>query len=484
MKLKRIMSITLAAAMLAGVGCNNQTEYIRMTPEDSYAYESDVLGEGVLPVVSFCSPSAGNAGLANTITDEVLKLTKEGGVNVIMGHDVGALSEEEKQLAELCAKYDIGYMPSTNEQGYWRINAERNGFVTYDDLTEEEKAATDENFRNLLTELAKYENFFGIRFTDEDGYRQFSSAGAAKKVFDEVCSDKVFSHNLISSMGNSQMLDYGYSHAYMPETVPISAEILTGGYQFYLEKEAEIVNPTFMSYDGYPFTFQSDVLGSLHANQKQINDVARKYEKSTWGYLQAFGGEPNDLGEASRIPNYNEIEYQIGVMLGMGAKGLVLYTYFSTPVYSNSQVEYEIPIDENGNPSQMYYDFKKAFENMRGYQHILMDSVTKNVVLGGNTDEIAQRPPEEMVVDTFNELTGVESRETGVVVYCMNYQGKTALFVQNASIEEGAVADITLSFSRNVEVAVYRDGGETAEEGKHINLYDVPSGQAIMVVVG
>ena len=484
MKLKRFMSVVLTAAMLTGLGCNKQTEYIRMEPEDSYAYESDILGEGVLPVVSFCSPSAGNAGLANTITDEVLQLTKEGGVNVIMGHNVGVLSPEEAQLASLCAKYGIGYMPSTNEQGYWSINAERNGFITYDDLTEEEKTATDENFRNLLTSVSEYETFFGIRFTDEDGYRQFSSAGAAKRVFDEVCPDKAFSHNLISSMGNSKMLDYGYSHAYMPEGVPISNEITTGGYTFYLNSEAEIVNPTFMSYDGYPFGFSSDVLGSLHTNQKQINDVARAHGKSTWGYLQAFGGEPNELGELSRIPNYNEVEYQIGVMLGMGAKGFVLYVYFSTPEYTNSRVEYEIPIDADGNPTEMYYDFKKAFENMRGYQHVIMDSVTKNIVIGGDTDKIAQRPPEEMVVGSFNEFTGADSAETGVVVYCMNYQGKSALYVQNASIEEGAVADITLSFSKNVEVTVYQNGAATEKEGKHINLYDVPSGQANMVVIG
>lgn len=484
MKFKKAMSVCIAAAMLTGSGCSKQTEYIKMTPEESFAYESDVLGNGVLPIVTFCSPSAGTAGQADTINDEVLTLTKEGGINVIMGHGVGPLSPEEKRLTDLCEKYGLGYMPSTNEQDYWRINADRNGFVTYDDYTEEQKAETDENFKNLLKELVKYECFMGIRFTDEDGYRQFSSAGAAKRAFDEVCPDKVFSHNLISAMGNSKMLDYGFSHAYMPDSVPISQEILTGGYEFYLKNEVETVNPTIMSYDGYPFSYYADVVGSFHTNQKQINDAAREKGKSTWGYLQAYGAPPNDLGEMARIPNYNEIEYQVSVMLGMGAKGLVLYTYFCPLEYATSQVDYTLAFGADGKPTKMYYDFKKVFANVKSYQHILMDSVTKAAVIGGDTDKIAQRPVEDMVVEEFNEFIGADSKETGVVVYCMNYQGKTALYVHNASIEEGEIADITLSFSKKVETSVYQNGSKTEKQGKHINLYDVPAGQAVMVVVG
>jgi hypothetical protein len=330
----------------------------------------------------------------------------------------------------------------------------------------------------------EYESFVGIRFTDEDGYRQFSSAAAAKKVFDEVCADKVFSHNLVSMMANKLMLDYGYSHIYMASGVPITEQVRAGGYEYYLNKEVEMVNPSMMSYDGYPFPLAGKVLATLHTNLKTVDDVARAHGKCSWAYPQAFGGEPNDFGEMSRIPHYNEIEYQIGVMLGMGAKGLVLYPYFTPPELASSQVKYMHAFGLDGKPTQMYYDFKAVFENVKGYQHILMDSVTKGALVGGDKGKVTQRPNEDMVLDSFNELQGVGSQETGVVAYCMNYQGKSAIYVQNADIEKDGIADLTLSFSKSVEVTVYRDAKEMKMKGKHINLYDVPAGQAIMVVVG
>lgn len=481
MKIRKMCVLAAAMMFLSATACDAVSQdYIKMTPEDSFAYESDVLGENVLPVISFTSPWLGSAGQANTLTDEMMKITKDGGVNAIMGHSIAVGSQQESTLAALCSKYDLGYIACTGASGYWSINETKDGFHLYEDYSLEKQVEVDAAFKTKLQALTEYDCFMGVRFTDEDGYRLFKAAGAAKKVFDEVCPDKVFSHNLISTMGSLRGLDYGYSENYLVSNLPISSGIASGGAEFYYESEVDLVNPTIMSYDGYPFTMYGKVVGNFHNNQKLINDIARERQKSTWGYPQAFG--LNELPSSHRVPHYNEIEYQIGVLLGMGAKGLVLYCYFTPPETATTGGDY--PIDIQGNRTQMYYDYQAALSNMRVYQHVLMDSVTKAVMVGGISDFVAQRPPEEMVVEQFNELVSVSSHETGVVAYCMNYQGKTAIYVQNADITKGAVADITLAFSRKVKTTVYQNGQERIENGQYLNLKDVPAGVATMVVIG
>ena len=159
-----------------------------------------------------------------------------------------------------------------------------------------------------------------------------------------------------------------------------------------------------------------------------------------------------------------------------------MYPYF-WPL-EQSEDGFQTAFGRDGKPTQMYYDLKTPLANIASYDHIIMNSTTKSVMIGGIEKNILQKPSANMIVESFNELQSVASHETGVVVYNMNYQGKTALYVVNASIEENKVADISLHFSKKVEASVYQNGEKSVEVAKNLTLKDVPSGRAVMVVLG
>ena len=144
---------------------------------------------------------------------------------------------------------------------------------------------------------------------------------------------------------------------------------------------------------------------------------------------------------------------------------------FFSPIILNSQNKHNKPcmgVDKS---------MRMAKYNI-GDRVVKADSVNKGVIVSGEQAKADMSLTTCEIKDgTFNQLKSV----TGdAMVGCFNYQGKTALYVVNYSMEHAQ--KITLTFDGSQNVKMIQNAEESYVKGKALTL-DMAAGEGILLVL-
>lgn len=128
----------------------------------------------------------------------------------------------------------------------------------------------------------------------------------------------------------------------------------------------------------------------------------------------------------------------------------------------------------------MWYNFAQNInKHIEVIDEVLMNSVNKGVIITGEQAKKDMELATSCVIDSgaFQELLSV----TGdAMVGCFNYNGKTALYVVNYSMEYAQ--HITLNLNEAHDVTVMQNAETSYVNAKNLQL-DMAAGEGVLVVI-
>ena len=147
-----------------------------------------------------------------------------------------------------------------------------------------------------------------------------------------------------------------------------------GGYtistwQDYVECFEGVTDFDYLMFDMYPFAGGEGVIeGVFIEYASRLATIAKNTGKMWMGCVQVGGGDVAYSGK--RVCNENEMNWDVNVLLAMGAKGLNYYTLVSAP-YLGGTVEsiHEIT-------AEILYDCYNTFYNLNNMVLIVCGNVT------------------------------------------------------------------------------------------------------------
>ena len=442
--------------------------------------------EKTFPIGAFCAPqppkTVGGKEYPNKITEEQYRILAESGVNLVYAHDDVMGTETEKyafEALDLAQKVGVGYLVRDVIFKEYAATA-GDGDKWFKTLTDEEKADLDKRYEASLLRYCNHPAFAGICFFDEPGYDAFEGIGAAKKIFDRVCPNKIFYVNMFPYYIRPEQFQFGYWTGLKTEyksTIPEFAIREDGRnierYKKLYEGAIEIAGIDFFSYDAYPvWTVCKGGEKGLHEVLWEIPQYLSGMEKKTgvpfWAFLQAGG-----LWEGSlhvRVPNFAETSIGMGVPLLYGAKALQVFPYCYPNDWLGDDVADAGLVDKYGNKTERYEWFKQLFVHVQAMADTLLSSRLQGIVCAGayenglDMETLVQQPWHECVfqgqlsdcenvtVGKFGTLDKVEA-ETQCLVGCfLDADKKESFFVLNNSTTESVCAKLCFATDGNYEI--------------------------------
>ena len=469
--------------LCAGVsGCKSSTKtdiktgLYAMPVEESYKLPVKVLGDDVLPVTIFVSPTPehgdGFDRVPSLINDKYYTLLKEAGVNVVFGHD--EKGEDIVKNLDLCQKYGMAYFLYTDTMDFYKDT--ENGIVCYPDYSAAEKSAVKKKFVDTIAQYADHPAFAGVKFSDERGIDIFPALKAATEIFNERYPGKIMYHNLLGNAASKEMMQY--APLFGKYTRVTNENLIKDGYNYYVTNFIETVPSKFISYDHYPI-LTTGLNPRWMYNMSTVINIANNHGVAFWNYLQA-----DKYDESVAVPNEAQMLWQVNTSLAYGAKGLELFPFFCPLSFCDGERNGTVVncISGTGEVNQLYYDTKNALAQVSMMGEVLMNSRWKGLMVS-STGVPATEVVQTDVLPSFNHLDSVTSTNTHVIVGCYNYKGKTALLVVNNSVV--MPTNVVLNF--NVETKGYyiKDSAryDYTSNGKQLIIpYLVAGGSALVVI--
>lgn len=417
-------------------------------------------GEDVMPIGGFYVPHAsggstdGNAK-PDLLTDYYFDALEKAGINTLFYSPdrwtTGGSNTNIKKALDLCEKYGLGYYVDTYYVlGQLGTRTEKYPIENMELATEAGKQKLSQIIDDILDDGkgGKRNCVLGILGVDEPFTEQLPNLGVLHDAFYSLENTRgmdVYINSIGYWAGENNF--WGYSD-------PI-------GFDEYLQKYFELVQPTMLSVTQYPYTSaktpETTVVSLLNDMLSVYRKYANQYGVPFWRMLQA-GGQWNDTAEwipsVDPYPSEGELLYDVNSSLAYGAKAIEYFPLVQ-PYYFAQQEggTYDFNrcglIGADGNLTQWYYYAKRANEQVAAVDEYLMNAMNEGVIVHGKTanDAIVKngKPGEEIISSgKYYELTGVTGDDC--VVGCFNYKGKTALYVVNYNRKEKA--KVTLSFDK------------------------------------
>lgn len=484
--MKKFIALVLVCLLLTVYfgGCSSddkvETGLYTMEKEDSYKLSVAVLGEDVMPVAVYVSPtpehSEGFNREPSLINDKYYALLKDTGVNVVFGHDENG--EDITKNLDLCQKYGMAYFLYTNNEfenmGFWKDTAE--GIVCYPDYSEEEQNTVKQKFLAMIDQYVDHPAFAGIKFSDEVGVDLFPALKAATEIFYENYPNKIIYHNLLGNQASKAMMQY--APLYEKYTDVDNENIMKNGYRSYVTDFVENVPVKYVSYDNYPI-LTIGLNPQWMYNMSTVINIANNHGVAFWNFIQA-----DKYDETSAVPNEAQMLWQVNTSLAYGAKGMEIFTFFcpiSFIPYEKNGIVVNC-IDRNGEVNQLYYSTKTALSQVSMMDEVLMNSRWKGLMVSSSgfpATEVVQTD----ILTSFNHLDNIVSTNSHVIVGCFNYQGKTVLLVVNNSVI--SPTNVILNFNVGTKGYYIKDSTKfdfTSKNKQLIIPYLVAGGSALVVI--
>lgn len=480
-RMKRLTAALLVASvcMVQFTGCSfkevskkdkSAIEVVPMEPEEAVAWSPSYIGgQDVMPIAGFYAvkptdwSSDGN-NFDERITDEFVKKLAESGINVSFctGIDWEAMPGEVKKMLELCEKYGIAYFMTDSS-------------VT--DLTEVEEI----DLKYLAEQIAEYSNypaFAGIYVIDEPNTTYYEANKGDKNISKYV--------NLIDALKTLNVENASYIYPLYDSDDELKRE----NYLKYIEEFCESFKPKFLGYDNYPFdplAFNKPLkLDNYFWNMSVIREAAEKNHIPFGVAIQA-GGQWNDNREhfdsVEHFPNEGQFYWNINTNLAAGAKVIEYFpivqpTHFAWAESTEWDFQRNSFFGAIGNTNQWYNYAKNINKHIAAIDDVLMNSVNKGVIITGEQAKKDLSATNFVIEEGyFQELMSVEG---DAMVGCFNYNGKTALYVMNYSMEYAQ--KIKLEFNKEHEMKMVQNAETSYVKAENLTL-DLAAGEGVLLVI-
>ena len=457
---KRIIALICLLVMaisLTAVGCQGKVvAYKRGTPLPVNENNFRGLDEDEFFIGGYIGPqdyyAANGYRLPSLLTDEAYAALEEAGINYIVEQRMDVDTEVGQRAMELASRHNINYF--INVRSVVPLQADN-------------PVASKEEVKAKMEELLKKPGFGGVYLLDEPSSNLFPILTDAVSVLYELREELGVKdlNGMINGFPNVgwEQLSAG--------TDP------TMNWQKYLDGICE-TGIDHLAFDYYPFT---NVPGEIAAGWLNalgtVNKTAEKYGVPWYGYVQG-GGEGYTLG--GRIPNEGEINWNIGTMVAMGAKGISYFPLVMPPEYAaadESKVGNEGILTKYGTKTRFFYYAKKINAQLQAMAPVLLHAAHEGVILD-NLDSPNVYTGEDLLEEyrCFKGFSG-----DSALIGCFDYEGTVALVVMNNSIENHH-AVITLEFDNNYEYEVTQRTVKNTVSGKEFTLH-LEAGEFALVVV-
>ena len=470
----RIISAVLVPILILSLclgGCATEKEVVTelepMEQEESNAISFNFIGgKDVMPIGIFDGPHRstwnqdGNMG-PNFITDDYYQLIKQSGVNLVVESKANWLTSRDDLLKSLllAEKYGLGLFVGDHN-------------ITWNyDIMEEEA-------NQFVSEYYDYPAFCGITLLDEPNVPFFARDGNANRNLDLfVNMAEVLQKDLgVTCAVNLYNMGQGWNQK------------ARDTYEKYVDYCFEQLDPSVYCYDMYPHSTDPDnvIINRVLWNMGLFRDKALADGKAYWTYL-ATGGQwlANNTEQMKKpyFPNEPQFNWYYNTQLAFGCQGFIYYGAFfelknGTAVGTDWDHYEKGMFGEFGNKNQWYYYAEKANKHIAAIDDVLMNSVNKGVI-GSNDAVKSEMQFIDCVIDSgkFRELQSIEGDS---IVGCFNYNGKTALYVTNFSMEYAQ--KITLNLNGTQKMKVVQNAETSYVKGNALTL-DMAAGEGVLVVI-
>ncbi len=291
-----------------------------------------------------------------------------------------------------------------------------------------------EKFQSYVEEYSKYSSFGGHQIWDEPGIKNFETIRYMKQKYRELFPDKLFYINLQPVYSPSYYLQNGM----WTEKVDSNVK-----YETYLKEYIKIVQPEILSVDFYPM-----LVKGIHSDYYRQLSIIREASKMNnipfWVYIQSCTWNASE----ARLPNGNELLWQINTSVAYGAVGIQYFCFF-TP-YSNSIENYNVAlIDFYGQPTPLYGYAKRANLHIKSIQDKLLNMDHIGVIKNGN---ITAPVPKEDII----QIDDIKGMKGDILIGVFVGNGKKCFVVVCDSIA-GSQQNIQIDFKNEISYSVIKD---------------------------
>lgn len=441
-------------------------EITPMEPEESRAPGvSAIGGKDVMPIsggkifrISVTSKD-GNV-FPESITQERLQMFKDAGIKLFAcdGADYNSRPELVMQLLDMAEENGMGFC------------VEDSGLL---EMVTKEQLDVDA----ILERLANYVNhpaFYGIQLVDEPNTAYYMPAHGDKHISKYAPIAEVFRKYNIAAF-NCLLPAYN-----------IDEEGVLEKYERYIKEYIETFQPKVFTYDNYLFSNSGVAVENYLWNMSVIRDISDSYEVA-WGVTLQAGGQWNDakveFDSIEYYPNEGQYYWNANISLAMGAQWISIFPGMQPEHFAIAKTEkwdfYRNGLlSAAGNKTQWYYYAQNINKHIEVIDEVLLNSVNKGVIVSGEqAKEEAKHVDCIIESGKFQELMSVNG---DAFIGCFNYQGKTALYVVNYSMEYAQKIDLGFNKAQNIKMV---QGAEVSYvNAKNLTL-DMAAGEGALLVI-
>lgn len=466
----RALALFLCTGLLAGCTASDKevtSDSVVMEKEESSAISMSFLGgKDVMPITGYIGPYIHSYSLDGNvfpeyITDEYYQMISDAGVNLIVYSftDYASAQKEVTRNLELAEKYGVGLFVTDNNVV---------GKAEQDEISAEEVAAE-------IVEYSDYQSFCGIYLVDEP-QTIYYSLGDGSRLLPKYEKIADVLHNELDIPTYCNLLpinDFAKNRE---------------DYEKYVEDFCDTLQPKMLCWDYYPFDESREGKMEIYFyNMDLIRKTAQERNIPFWAFIQA-GSQWNDSwdelpSKTPYWPNEFQFNWNVNTSLAFGAQGIQYFPLmqpYQFTLAENGGWDFERNglIGAMGNKNQWYFYAQNINKHIGAIDEVLMNSVNKGVIVNGEQAKADMQYTTCVIEEgTFNQLKAVKG---DAMVGCFNYNGKTALYVVNYSMENAQ--KITLDFTATQNVRMIQNAETSYVKGDALTL-DMAAGEGILLVL-
>ena len=313
----------------------------------------------------------------------------------------------------------------------------------------------------------KYSAFAGMHYIDEAGYKDWPRAKEIKYAFKSVFPDKLFFVNLLQVYAPAWAFPNG--PIYMPDKdwwLPDDNDVIK-----YYDKYLAEADPEMFSYDYYPLRYEFPNLLEQYFLQLHLS-----YKYSAKANLPLVCFIQNGLWDCSgRVPNDDELRWQVNTALAYNTKGICYYTYWVPSPYNKRMC-----IHEYGYKTSNYYLVQQINKELKYQSQYILNAAFNGYIQTGKMPN-NEAPVQEDRLETFGNLE--EVKEGNLFIGCFDYYKNDKTYnmyiVVNNSISEKS--EVTLNFKKSMTFTVVHRDKRQIYGGNHLHLQFTP-GDAYIII--
>lgn len=460
----------------ASSAANQKTKEVTpMKPEESNAISYDFIGgKDVMPLQGFYGPypswvSYNGNTLPNYFDEKYFQMIAEAGINVINYSDANYVYVPTmiEQSMDYCEKYGMGYFVLDN-----RVSS-NDGKVGDDEVNAAQLS-------EYIAEYADHPSFCGVFLIDEPRTGYFMPALGGQK-------------DIARHGDYSKLLQYELDlNVYLNAFPVIDYNTKKEAYEKYIVEYCDTLEPKYLMWDYYPFypSKDNDELYAYFWNMSLVREEAMKRNIPFMAAIQA-GSQWNDEhayfdSKTPYWPDEGQFNWNVNTCLAFGVQGFSYFPLIQPEHFAWAGTEKEPSWDSNrngvigalGNKTRWYYYVQNINKHIAVIDEVLMNSVSKGIIINGESAKENMKMT-NCVIESgeFQELLSVNG---DTIVGCFNYNGKTALYVVNHSMEYAQ--NITLNFNDTHNITMMQNAETSYVKAKDLTL-DMAAGEGVLLVI-